>query len=719
MNIKFIINKALSIPPHIFMRKVYFVLIRKIKHIIKKRKDFIFSTYCKTDTNKILENYINIIDIELCRNEDTDLISIMYLNHKFDLLGSGWVENSYDSIAFGLEQYKYNQNKHFVIEDIVNSSNIKYSKEIYSFVDDSYIPIDWQKDFKSGFRWSAEDWYLNQRNSLVGVDIKVPWEIGRLQHLPQLAIFATCSDSKKKYIKEFRNQMLDFIALNPPRFGVQWTCTMDVGIRVSNMLLAYDIFIQLDDTNILDDKFKSIFFKSIYEHGIHIVNNLEYGENLTSNHYLSDIVGLLFVSSYLDSNNETNQWLAFSVQEVVSEMQKQFYEDGGNFEASTSYHRLSSELMIYATALIIGLSENKVKTLKDYSISNWKVQPKLKDSNYQEYKIEDGKIILPDWYIVRLYKAGKFTYDISKQNGEIAQFGDNDSGRFFRLSPNGDLLTLVQAKEKYKSLDNYESNDGLFWDENILNHQTLLSAMGGLFECEIFDTNFNIEKNIVKSLSKNRTLKVDDEIKKLIKDNITFDNFKYTSEKVFDIPLKDGKSILNNLEFIAYKQSGIYIFKSPRLYLIISAGSNGQKGNGGHAHNDKLSFELSVDGKDIIVDAGTYLYTPLQDERNKFRSTASHNTLVVKDEEQNNWLSGRYGLFSMKNQSICYLLDFGDDFLDVAVEFRGIKQRRKFMIKEDKIVIENYSNREFIENYNDFKLYSNGYGKLVNEQYNR
>jgi hypothetical protein len=67
----------------------------------------------------------------------------------------------------------------------------------------------------------------------------------------------------------------------------------------------------------------------------------------------------------------------------------------------------------------------------------------------------------------------------------------------------------------------------------------------------------------------------------------------------------------------------------------------------------------------------------------------------------------------MKNQSSCYLLDFGDDFLDIAVEYRGIKQRRIFMLKEDKIVIENSSNKEFKEYYNDFKLYSNGYGKLI------
>ncbi len=716
MNLKFILSKALSVPPHIFIRKVYFVSIREIKHVTKKRRDFVFSTYGKINTNKILGRCIDIKKLNIKQDKNIELISKVYLKHKFDLLGSGWVENHYDSVAFGLEQHKYNQNVEFKISALLNSSNISESKKIYELVDSYYIPIDWQKDFKSGFRWTQKDWYLNQRNSLEGVDIKVPWEIGRLQHLPQLGLFAKNSDDKNIFIKEFRNQILDFIALNPPRFGVQWTCTMDVGIRSANILLAYDIFVKLDTDNILDKEFKTIFSRSIYEHGTHIVNNLEYGENLTSNHYLSNIVGLLFISSYLACNEEINQWLAFSAQEVVSEMQKQFYEDGGNFEASTSYHRLSAELMVYATALILGLPKEKVEVLKDYAISNWKVLPKLKNAKYQEYKIDGKKIILPKWYIDRLYRAGKFTYDILKSTGEIPQIGDNDSGRFFRLSPNGDLLTLKQAKEKYKSLDNYENSDELFWDENILNHQTLLSAMGGLFQDDIFDTEFIIENNIIKSLAKNRKLAIDSkdiEIKKDINSN--FDNLRYKSEKIFIIALLNSNSILDELRFIAYKESGLYIFKSPRLYLIISAGSNGQKGNGGHAHNDKLSFELAIDGKDIIVDAGTYLYTPLQDERNRFRSTASHNIMIVKDEEQNEWMSGRYGLFSMKNQSKCYLLNFGDNFLDVAVEFRGIKQRRKFIIKDTQILIENYSNLEFSENYNNFKLYSNGYGKLMYE----
>ncbi|WP_323665203.1 alginate lyase family protein [Aliarcobacter butzleri] len=713
MNLKFIINKALTIPPHIFIKKVYFVILRKIRHIIKKRKDFLFSTYTNNNHLTAKKTYLLLNDLKNLNDNNLKDISKLYLEHRFDLLGSGWVKNSYDSISIGVEENRYNQNEEFDISNLVLKPNIQYSKKIYSLINDCYKPIDWQKDFKSGFRWSSKEWYLNQRNSILGVDIKVPWEIGRLQHLPQLAL-SCVSDYNELLIKEFKNQICDFIALNPPRFGVQWTCTMDVGIRVANMLIAHDIFKHIDCKNILDDNFEQVFSQSIYEHGVHIVNNLEYGENLTSNHYLSDIVGLLFVASYLECNNEINMWLGFAVQEVINEMHKQFYEDGSNFEASTSYHRLSSELMVYATALILGLDKEKCEVLQNYKINEWKVQPKLKSYKEQEYKILDNKVIFPSWYINRLYKSGKFTKDITKPTGEIVQFGDNDSGRFFRLSPNGEWLNKNQVISKYKNLKNYTQTEKEYWDENILNHQTLLCAMSGLFDTDEFNTSFKIEKNIIQSLAKNRKLDIQNFETKIEKQNIkTFNNLEYSTNKVFDIFLKDGKSLLDNLNFISYQDTGIYIFKSDRLYLAIWAGSNGQKGNGGHAHNDKLSFELNIDGKDIIVDAGTYLYTPLPQRRNQFRSTKAHNTLIVENEEQNEWIEGRYGLFSMKNQSKCYLLDFGDNFIDVSVEYRGIKQRRKFIVEKEKIVIANYSNKNFSENYNDFKLYSNGYGKLV------
>jgi hypothetical protein len=93
----------------------------------------------------------------------------------------------------------------------------------------------------------------------------------------------------------------------------------------------------------------------------------------------------------------------------------------------------------------------------------------------------------------------------------------------------------------------------------------------------------------------------------------------------------------------AFPDSGIYLMRAAGLYLLIACSAVGARGIGNHKHNDVLSFELHVDGQDLIVDAGSYLYTPEPAWRNHFRSTASHNTVMVAGVEQNRF--GEGGLF--------------------------------------------------------------------------
>ena len=107
------------------------------------------------------------------------------------------------------------------------------------------------------------------------------------------------------------------------------------------------------------------------------------------------------------------------MQEIIGEMKNEFYEDGGNFESSTSYHRLSGELMVYSAALIMGLKNEKILSLKKYNIKSWRKKPKLLPPNKQEFKIINGQVVLPQWFINRLYKIGRFTVDITKPNKEV------------------------------------------------------------------------------------------------------------------------------------------------------------------------------------------------------------------------------------------------------------------------------------------------------------
>ena len=566
-------------------------------------------------------------------------------------------------------------------------------------------PIDWQKDYKSGFRWSEKTWYKDIKfGDKLGVDIKVPWELARLQHLPQLAIFCLIDEKlKEKNIKEFKHQVLDFIANNPPRMGVNWVCTMDVSIRAANMLVAYDMFTQIDSFGILDYEFKQLFAKSIYEHGMHIVNNLEYSEGFRSNHYLADISGLLYISAYLENNEEVNQWLAFSIQEIISEMNIEFYEDGGNFESSTGYHRLSGEFMVYSTALILGLKEDKVKMLQNYKHKKWKAIPKLRKLKNQEFKIYSYEtfIEVPQWFIDKLYKIGRFTVDITKPNNGIVQFGDNDSGRFFRFSPNGDFLTNKEAVQKYLNLKNYNEDDELFWDENILNHNTFISCFDGLFDDKIFNSDFSLEKSIVQCMAK----------KYLVLTNIDYCDLSISKNKIKELKYKNEKIFVSkfkieNLKLIKYPLSGIYIFESDNMHLAICASSLHQMGNG-HNHNDKLSFELYLDGENLIKDAGTYLYTSLPNRREQFRSVKAHNTVVFNTYEQNNMISSFY----LNNETKVKLLSYSNNSIKLKLTYKEFIHLREFIIEDNSIKIIDESNKEFSVNFNN--LYSNGYGKRI------
>nr|WP_217918463.1 alginate lyase family protein [Myxococcus sp. AM010] len=85
---------------------------------------------------------------------------------------------------------------------------------------------------------------------------------------------------------------------------------------------------------------------------------------------------------------------------------------------------------------------------------------------------------------------------------------------------------------------------------------------------------------------------------------------------------------------VSFPEGGFHILRGAGVVITVSAGKQGQGGVGGHSHNDKLSFELHVDGRPVIVDPGTGTYTREPALRNWFRGTAAHNTVQVDGAEQ-------------------------------------------------------------------------------------
>jgi len=108
-------------------------------------------------------------------------------------------------------------------------------------------------------------------------------------------------------------------------------------------------------------------------------------------------------------------------------------------------------------------------------------------------------------------------------------------------------------------------------------------------------------------------------------------------------------------ESVAFQHGGYYVMRDgwskTSNYLLFDCGPHGEV-CGAHAHADALSFDLSVRGRPVLVDPGTFTYTGSKEARDWFRSSPAHNTLTVDGESS----SVSEGPFSWKTIARAQLL---------------------------------------------------------------
>jgi hypothetical protein len=82
-----------------------------------------------------------------------------------------------------------------------------------------------------------------------------------------------------------------------------------------------------------------------------------------------------------------------------------------------------------------------------------------------------------------------------------------------------------------------------------------------------------------------------------------------------------------------FAATGYAVLRRPDSQTIVDVGCHGFL-NGGHAHADALSMVISAEGTPLLVDPGTASYTMEPKARDRFRSTAMHNTLTIDGRPQ-------------------------------------------------------------------------------------
>lgn len=273
----------------------------------------------------------------------TDLLSHFKSNERDARFFSGFSSNSITETVNALTQDQKRE-----LEQAAAKISFKHCWPLLGFGEKCFgEEIQWNRDPLSGSVWPLDYHRSIKLQRGDGSDARVLWELNRLGHWITLArAFAVTSDAR--FSREFLAQLNSWNAQNPFGLGVNWNCAMEVALRAMNVLGAFEVFrhsSQFDSTSL------ALILKILQQHGTYIRRNLEFSYIATSNHYLSDVVGLLWLGMLLPELEDAEDWRKFGLQETLREMDKQILGDGADFESSTGYHRFVLELFLYSFIL--------------------------------------------------------------------------------------------------------------------------------------------------------------------------------------------------------------------------------------------------------------------------------------------------------------------------------------------------------------------------------
>ena len=221
----------------------------------------------------------------------------------------------------------------------------------------------------------------------VATDVKIPWELSRLQWLVWLAEAAVDAspDELERLAARFTNCLDDWIESNPPGYGVNWACGMEVAIRATNIAIAAGVFAPM-----LSGEKLSRATAILQAHQSYLARFPEVSD-VPGNHYLTDLMGEVVLSAAL--NGLASQSFEAELRKFVLAAEAQFEPDGCHIERATIYHRLTYDILALPFALALRADSPSARRLSEV-----------------------------------VGRAGAFMAQIADDAGNLPVFGDQDSG---------------------------------------------------------------------------------------------------------------------------------------------------------------------------------------------------------------------------------------------------------------------------------------------------
>jgi hypothetical protein len=262
------------------------------------------------------------------------------------------------------------------------------------------VPTAWNRDPDTGVTAPAlfhGDIAIGDRE-LVG-DIKHVWELNRHLHLVRLAQ-AWSLTRDVRWLHALEQNLRSWLDGCPPLTGPNWTSSMELGIRLVNWGLIWQLVGGESSSLFAGDagqRLRADWLGSIHAHCRSIARHLS-RHSSANNHLIGELTGLYVGAVVWPCWKESSDWQALARRELEQEAQLQFSRDGVNREQAFGYHMFSSEFLFVAGLLGQAVGQ-------PFSRSYW----------------------------AALQRALRFLRSVRNVQGNLPMVGDADDGCVFRL----------------------------------------------------------------------------------------------------------------------------------------------------------------------------------------------------------------------------------------------------------------------------------------------
>jgi Heparinase II/III-like protein/Heparinase II/III N-terminus len=401
-------------------------------------------------------------------------------------------------------------------------------------------PIDWHLEPTTGKRSPLAHWSrVEELDASESGDKKIVWELNRHQHFILLGQ-AYWLTGNERYAQAFASQLSSWIEQNPPKLGINWISSLEIAFRSISWIWSFYFF---KESGALTSELFWRALKLLYLNARHIETYLStyFSPNT---HLTGEALGLYYLGTIFPEFSDAARWRSTGRKILLEHLPLHVKDDGVYFEQSSYYQRYTTDF--YLHFLLLATRNNDQ---------------------------------LPDFVGNKLQQALNHLMYITRPDGRMPLFGDDDGGRlmiFDPTEPRNDSRSSLAVGAVV-----FDRGDYKFVAKDARRDVLWLLGTAGLETFERLEA------------------------------------------------VRPGR------QSVDFPAGGYYVMRdgwsSRANYLLFDCGPHGVF-NCGHAHADALAFELAAQGRTQLIDPGTFTYTASKQDRDWFRSSAAHNALTLDGE---------------------------------------------------------------------------------------